>query len=161
MEEYSDFTNKCGMFACDNIWIMASDENAKAYRWHNKYSLLTTKVWGKLACLCSRWYWELVLPRVAGSKWRPSSLVSRSILASTRPRSKLCTVSTDTCTGADDQAICDWQVLGRWGLCFNEIKESLVEETVQPVRILRLWHEMWELRPRRLDLKVIRSWKHV
>jgi hypothetical protein len=31
MEEYGDFTNKCGMFPHDVIWIMASDENAKAY----------------------------------------------------------------------------------------------------------------------------------
>ena len=31
MEEYSDFTNKRGMFACDNIWIIAADEHAKAY----------------------------------------------------------------------------------------------------------------------------------
>ncbi len=51
MEEYSDVTNKRGMFACDNIWIMASDINTKAYRWHYKYSLSTTKVLGKLACL--------------------------------------------------------------------------------------------------------------
>ena len=28
----------------------------------------------------------------------------------------------------------------------KEIKESLVEETVQLVRILRLWQEMWELK---------------
>ena len=28
MEEYGDFTNKHGMFACDIIWIMAADENA-------------------------------------------------------------------------------------------------------------------------------------
>ncbi len=51
MEEYGDFTNKRGMFARDNIWIMAADENAKAYQWHYKYSLPTTKVLGKLACL--------------------------------------------------------------------------------------------------------------
>ena len=51
MEEYGDFTNKRGMFARDNIWIMAADENAKAYQWHFKYSLPTTKVLGKLACL--------------------------------------------------------------------------------------------------------------
>jgi hypothetical protein len=30
MEEYGEFTNKRGMFARDNIWIMASNENAKA-----------------------------------------------------------------------------------------------------------------------------------
>jgi hypothetical protein len=51
MEEYGDFTNKRGMFARDNIWIMAKDEHTKAYRWHYKYSLTTTKVLGKLACL--------------------------------------------------------------------------------------------------------------
>jgi hypothetical protein len=39
------------MFACDKIWIMASNKNAKAYQWHYKYSLPTTKVLGKLACL--------------------------------------------------------------------------------------------------------------
>ncbi len=50
-EEYGDFTNKRGMFACDDILIMASDENAKAYQWHYKYSLPTTKGLGKLACL--------------------------------------------------------------------------------------------------------------
>ncbi len=31
MEEYGDFTNKRGMFARDNIWIMAADENVKTY----------------------------------------------------------------------------------------------------------------------------------
>jgi hypothetical protein len=51
MEEYGDFTNKRGMFARDNIWIMAADKNAKAYPWHYKYSLPTMKVLGKLACL--------------------------------------------------------------------------------------------------------------
>ena len=61
MEEYGDFTNKRGMFARDNIWIMAADEHAKAYRWHFKYSLPTTKVLGKLEGLCAledigNWY---------------------------------------------------------------------------------------------------------
>jgi hypothetical protein len=30
MEGYGDFTNKRGMFARDNIWIMAADEHTKA-----------------------------------------------------------------------------------------------------------------------------------
>ncbi len=46
-----NFTNKRGMSAGDNIWIMAVDEHAKAYQWHFKYFLPTTKVLGKLACL--------------------------------------------------------------------------------------------------------------
>ena len=39
MKEYGDFTNKRGMYAHENIWIMAADEHVKAYRCHYKYSL--------------------------------------------------------------------------------------------------------------------------
>jgi len=42
MDEYGDFTNKRGMFARDNIWIIANDDHEKAYQWHFKYSLTTT-----------------------------------------------------------------------------------------------------------------------
>jgi len=48
MEEYGDFTNKRGLFACDNIWIMDNDIDTQ---WHYKYSLPVTKVLCKLACL--------------------------------------------------------------------------------------------------------------
>ncbi len=30
MEEYRDFTNRRGVFARDNIWIMVADKNCKA-----------------------------------------------------------------------------------------------------------------------------------
>ena len=36
MEEYGDFTNKRGLFARDNIWIMANNIDTQAYRWHYK-----------------------------------------------------------------------------------------------------------------------------
>jgi hypothetical protein len=39
------------MFARDNIWIMAADNEAKAYKWHYKYSYHQIKVLGRLACL--------------------------------------------------------------------------------------------------------------
>ena len=32
MEDYVDFTNKRGMFACDSICIIAADEHAMAYQ---------------------------------------------------------------------------------------------------------------------------------
>jgi hypothetical protein len=51
MEEYGNFTNRCGMFAWDNTWIIATDETKKAYKWHHMYSYHQTKVLGKLACL--------------------------------------------------------------------------------------------------------------
>ncbi len=51
MEEYADFTNRRGIFAKVNIWIIATDESTRAHKWHNKYSHHQTKVLGKLACL--------------------------------------------------------------------------------------------------------------
>jgi hypothetical protein len=49
--EYGDFIDKRGSFARDCIWITAAEEDLKAYRWHQRYSLPVTKVLGKLACL--------------------------------------------------------------------------------------------------------------
>jgi hypothetical protein len=51
MEEYGNFTNRHGVFGRDNIWIMAAEEDCKAYRWHYHYSYNQTKVLGKPACL--------------------------------------------------------------------------------------------------------------
>ena len=51
LKEYNDFVNRRGPFAKENIWIMAEKPDCKAYRWHQKYSLMSTKVLGKLACL--------------------------------------------------------------------------------------------------------------
>ena len=51
MVEYSNFTNKHGVFCHENIWIMATEEDCKAYQWHNHHSYHQTKVLGKLACL--------------------------------------------------------------------------------------------------------------
>ncbi len=80
------------------------------------------RCWASLHALCFLRYWELGPPRGTGSKQRASNLVSRSIPALTRPKSKfdLCIISIDTCTGVDEQAICGWQVVERWGFCFDE-----------------------------------------
>ena len=67
LTEYGDFINKRGCFSRDHIWIIASDPDLKAYRWHQKYTLPVTKVLGKLACL--------VLSKILGTgtaerKWK-------------------------------------------------------------------------------------------
>jgi hypothetical protein len=51
LTKYGDFINKRGSFARDHTWITATEEDLKAYRWHQRYSLPVTKVLGKLACL--------------------------------------------------------------------------------------------------------------
>jgi hypothetical protein len=49
-DEYLDFKNKIDAFNKDNIWIMAELENQLACKWHQKYTLESTTVLGKLAC---------------------------------------------------------------------------------------------------------------
>ncbi len=91
---------------------MAKDEHTKAYQWLYKYSLTTTKVLGKLACLVL-----LTILGIGTTKrnWKQVKAVKSGQRVNTgiEVSFDLCTVSTDSCTGADDQASCSWQVVGR------------------------------------------------
>ena len=49
--EYDNFVHMCGCFSHQYMWDAARGDDTKAYRWHQRYSLLGTKVLGKLACL--------------------------------------------------------------------------------------------------------------
>ncbi len=157
MEEYGDFINEHGMFACDNIWIMAADEIAKAYRWHYKYSLPTTKVLGKLACL--------VLSKILGigtveRNWKQVKAVKYSqrvktgidkmkkqVLIYAQYQQTRAQARTTKCAAAnklwEDE---DFALMKMDPFC-KEIKESLqAEQTEKEVRVLRLWKERWELK---------------
>ena len=58
-EEYTEFVNKRGKFAKNkNMWLTAGEEDLSAARWHYNYTVPSTKVLGKLACL--------VLSKIAG-----------------------------------------------------------------------------------------------
>jgi len=157
MEEYGDFTNKRGMFVCDNIWIMASDENAKAYQWHYKYSLSTAKVLGKLACLVlskileigtAERNWKQVTAVKSGQrvntgidKTKKHVLIYAQYQGQTRAQAWMTKLAAAGKLWEDE----DFASMKMDTFC-KEIKESLVEETVQLVRVLRLWQEMWELK---------------
>jgi hypothetical protein len=156
MEEYGEFTNKHGMFACDNIWIMASNENAKAYQWHYKYSLPRTKVLGKLACLVlskilgigtAEMNWKQVKAVKSGQRVYSSiDKTKKQVLIytqyqQTRVQAWMSTLSAAGKLWEDE----DFASMKTDTFC-KEIKESLnVEETKQPVRVLRLWQVRWEL----------------
>jgi len=156
MEEYGDFTNKHGMFARDNIWIMAVDENAQAYQWHFKYSLTTTKVLGKLACL--------VLSKILGigtveRNWKQVKAVKSGQRVNTgidKTKKQVLIFAQYQQTRAQARmtklaaAGKLWEDEGFASIKMDpfckEIKESLqAEQTEQEVRILRLWQERWEL----------------
>ena len=49
--KYGEFTSQQGRFAKDNIWIVAAKQETEGFRWHAKYSIETTEVLGRLACL--------------------------------------------------------------------------------------------------------------
>jgi hypothetical protein len=156
MEEYGEFTNKHGNFAHDNVWIMASDESAKAYQWHYKYSLSTTKVLGKLACLVlskilgigtAKRDWKQVKGVKSGQRVNTCiNKTKKQVLLyakyqQTRAQARMSKLSAAGMLWEDE----DFASMKMDTFC-KEIKESLnVEETEQPVRVLRLWQERWEL----------------
>ena len=156
MEEYGDFTNKRGMFARDNIWIMAKDELTKAYRWHYKYSLTTTKVLGKLACLVlskilgigtAERNWKQVKAVKSGQRVNTAmDKTKKQVLIyaqyqQTRAQARMTKLAAAGKLWEDD----DFASMKMDPFC-KEIKESLeAEQTEKEVRILRLWQERWEL----------------
>jgi hypothetical protein len=156
MKEYGDFTNKHGMFARDNIWIMATDENAKAYQWHYKYSLPTTKVLGKLACLVllkilgigtTKRNWKQV-KAVKSSQWVKTGInkTKKQVLIYAQYQQSRAQAQMTKLAAAgkfwEDE---DFTLIKMDPFC-KEIKESLqAEQTEKEVRVLRLWQERWEL----------------
>jgi hypothetical protein len=50
-DKYGEFTSQQGRFAKDNIWMVAAKQEMEGFRWHAKYSIETTEVLGRLACL--------------------------------------------------------------------------------------------------------------
>ena len=50
LSELHDFQNCQGPFVSSHPWIIAWNEDVIAHKWHEKYSLVETKVMGALAC---------------------------------------------------------------------------------------------------------------
>ena len=49
--ELKQFRSKQGVFSSEKIWFLAKQESTKAFDWHYKYTLGSTEVLGKLACI--------------------------------------------------------------------------------------------------------------
>ena len=160
MEEYGDFINRHGVFARDNIWIMAADENCKAYRWHFKYSYQQTKVLGKLACLVlskilgigtAERNWKQVKAVKSGQRVNTSiDKTKKQVLIYAHYQQMRAQARAMKLSAAgklwDDK---DFEGLKMDVFC-KEIHMSLEDEEVgepeEPLRILRLWQERWELK---------------
>jgi hypothetical protein len=155
MEEYGDFTNRRGVFAKDNIWIMAADESTKAYRWHYKYSYHQTKVLGKLACLVlskilgigtAERNWKQVKAVKSGQRVNTSiDKTKKQVLVYAQYQQMRAQARQSKLSSAgklwDDK---DFESMKMDRYC-KEIKDSLeTTDEREPLRIVRLWEETWE-----------------
>jgi hypothetical protein len=157
MEEYGDFTNRQNIFARDNIWIIATDDTTKAYKWHHKYSYHQTKVLGKLACLVlskilgigiAERNWKQVKAVKSGQrvnttidKTKKQGLVYEQMCAQTQ-QDKLSSAGNLW----DDRNFASMKM--KMDQYCKEIKDFLDDNNnnkqEQPVQVVRLWEETWE-----------------
>jgi len=158
MEEYGDYTNRCNMFARDNIWIIAADHATKAYKWHHKYSYHQKKVLGKLACLVlskilgigtAERIWKQVKAVKSGQRVNTTTdKTKKQVLVYAQYQQMRAQARQNKLSSAgklwDDS---DFVSMKMDQYC-KEIKDSLDDnnnnEQKQHVRIVRLWEETWE-----------------
>jgi hypothetical protein len=152
MDEYGDLTNRRGMYARDNIRIMAAYHETKAYKWHYKYSYHQTKVLGRLA--------SFVLSKILGigraeRNWKQVKAVKSGQHINTtinrtrkqvliyaqyqqmRAQARMTRLSSAGKLWDDD----NFASMKMDEYC-KEIRESVHKEEV-PVWIVRLWQERW------------------
>ena len=158
MEEYGDFTNRRGIFAKANIWIIAADESTRAHKWHHKYSYHQTKVLGKLACLVlskilgigtAERNWKQVKAVKSGQRVNTSiEKTTKQVLVYAQYQQMRAQARQNKLSSAgklwDDS---DFASMKMDHFC-KEIRDSVEgdkqDEEEQPVQIVRLWQETWE-----------------
>ena len=88
LSELRDFQNCLGPFASSHPWIIAQNEDVIAHEWHEKYSLVETKVLGALACRvtskakgvgCAERHWKAMKRHKKGKRGRLGSDISKKL----------------------------------------------------------------------------------
>ena len=153
LTEYGVFINKRGAFAKDHIWITARDPDLKAYHWHQKYSLKSTKMLGWLACIVlskilgigtAERNWKQV--KAAKSGQRVNTTMNRTmkqVLVYAQYQQARAQAKNDNHATAGklwDHG--DFESM-KMDLYCKDIQEALQAEAV-PMRHVRLWREQWE-----------------
>ena len=153
-KEYSDFTTRTGVFAHPDMWIMAADDNVKAWEWWNAYGRVRTKVLGPLACLIvsknlgigsAERHWKLVKATKSGQraglgeeKSKKCALVYGSSMQQ-RSRHRLEKLATAGKLWTDQ----DFDSL-KLDIHCQEIAEAVNALSTKKARIFRCWEEEWE-----------------
>ena len=88
LSELSDFQNRQGPYASSHPWIIAQNEDVIAHEWHEKYSLVETKVLGALACRvtskakavgCAQQHWKATKRHKKGKRGRLGSDITKKL----------------------------------------------------------------------------------
>jgi hypothetical protein len=88
LSELSDFQNRQGPYASSHPWIIAQNEDVIAHEWHEKYSLVETKVLGALACRvtskakgvgCAERHWKAMKRHKKGKRGKLGSKVTKKL----------------------------------------------------------------------------------
>lgn len=153
-KEHSDFTNRTGVFAHPDMWVMAEDENVPAWEWWKAYGLVRTKVLGRLACLVvsknlgigsAERHWKLVKATKKGQranlgeeKAKKCALVYGASMQQ-KSRHRLQKLATAGKLWTDD----DFESL-KLDIHCREITEAANAVPAKKTRIFRCWEEEWE-----------------
>lgn len=157
-EELADFTGRRGRFNRTHIWITAADPNQQAFRWHQKYSLQSTDVLGRLACLVTS---KILGIGTAEQNWKQVKAVKTGQRANTgvekckkqvmifsqyqAMRGQIRTTKLSSAGKLWDEK--DFQSMKMDEYC-KEIEDGLqVDKAVRSgkTKIFKAWRERWEM----------------
>ena len=148
LSELRDFQNRQGPFASSHPWIIAMNEDVIAHEWHEKYSLVETKVLGALACRvtskakgvgCAERHWKATKRHKKGKRGRLGSDITKKLSTISAANSyELSAVRQATAQRAgklweDD----DFEN-------YNNFCSKNITSSTRVTRIFRAWEERWE-----------------
>lgn len=157
LSELDDFSNRKGKLNSDLIWIIAALDETQAYDWHKKYTLLSTKVLGRLACFVTSKIlgigtaernWKQVKNVKSGQRVNTSiEKTKKQVLINAMNGEQRAEARRTKLSAAGKLwSVEDFESMKMDMFC-KEIKDSLNEGNnaeEEGSRILRLWKERWE-----------------
>jgi len=156
-DEYGEFTSQQGRFAKDNIRMVAAKQETEGFHWHAKYSIETTEVLGRLACL--------VLSKILGigtaeRNWKQLKKVKKG----DRAKTGIEKTTKQVLIFSQHQMMCGalrrtalsvagklWDDNNFASMKMDEYCKDLearvgdVDKPMIPMRVVRLWQERWEV----------------
>ena len=161
-DEFNHFQNKKRMYRHEYMWEAKARDDMPAYCWHERNSLHTTRVLGKLACL--------VLSKILGvgtaeRNWKQVKLIKagqRSSISSDKTKKQVTLYGQNCQLKADARAHKlssagklweedDFKTMKMDLYCKDTWQALDVQRTTDvPERMFRCWRERWEIPTRNM-----------